>query len=96
MYSFVAIRDMFSMPPSYQQCPVFGKRGRPKPCLPLLRVFVIMANYGLRRYYAIPIATWLLHLNAHEERVARIGWRRNDKSRLAINWCIKGYVDVVG
>ena len=42
------------------------------------------------------IATWLLDPHAHEERVARIGGRRNGESRLAVNGRIKGDVDVVG
>ena len=49
MYSFVAIFDMFPVPPFYAWCPVFGKRGRPKPYLPLLRVSVIMANCNRRK-----------------------------------------------
>jgi len=51
---------------------------------------------GLRRRCEMPITTWLLHLHAHEERVPRIGGRRDCESRFAINWRIKGDVDIVG
>ena len=47
MYSFVAIRDIFLMPPFYTQCPVFGKRGRLNPCPTSRRASTIMATCGL-------------------------------------------------
>ena len=43
---------------------------------------------------AIKVA--LLHLYAHEERVACIGGRRNGEFGLAVNRRIKGNIDIVG